>query len=172
MENIIEVALRMLELTPARWTSLAETYPAELLAQRPAAGEWSALECLAHLVDTERNVLPGRLSAILAGAAFPNYAPAQDDSAPKTAVELAAQFADLRRASLEQIRALTPADLAKHGLHPKHGAVTLSELLHHWAGHDLNHTVQAERALLQPFIQGCGPWRSGFADHIITEKAA
>jgi len=27
------------------------------------------------------------------------------------------------------------------------------------------HTVQAERALMQPFIEGCGPWRPYFRDH-------
>jgi hypothetical protein len=44
--------------------------------------------------------------------------------------------------------------------------VSLSELLHEWAGHDLMHTVQAERALMQPFIQGCGPWQPYFRDHL------
>jgi hypothetical protein len=28
------------------------------------------------------------------------------------------------------------------------------------------HTVQAERALMQPFIQGCGPWQVYFTDHL------
>jgi hypothetical protein len=45
------------------------------------------------------------------------------------------------------------------------GTVTLAEFLHEWAAHDLNHTLQAERALMQPFIAGCGPWRGYFADH-------
>ncbi len=39
------------------------------------------------------------------------------------------------------------------------GTVTLAELLQTWAAHDLNHTVQAERALMQPFMLGCGTWR-------------
>jgi hypothetical protein len=30
----------------------------------------------------------------------------------------------------------------------------------------LEHTVQAERALMQPFIEGCGPWRMYFLDHV------
>jgi hypothetical protein len=38
-------------------------------------------------------------------------------------------------------------------------------MLHTWAAHDLNHTIQAERALMQPFMLGCGPWRSFFQDH-------
>jgi hypothetical protein len=48
--------------------------------------------------------------------------------------------------------------------------VTLSEMLHEWAGHDLMHTVQGERAILQPFIEGCGPWKPYFADHAAAAK--
>jgi len=36
-----------------------------------------------------------------------------------------------------------------------------------WAAHDLMHTVQAERALMQPFLAKSGPWRPYFADHDI-----
>jgi hypothetical protein len=40
-------------------------------------------------------------------------------------------------------------------------------MIHQWAGHDLMHTVQGERAILQPFIDWCGPWKRYFSDHII-----
>ena len=43
----------------------------------------------------------------------------------------------------------------------------MDELLNEWAAHDLMHTVQAERALMQPFIQGCGPWQHYFQDHVV-----
>jgi hypothetical protein len=43
--------------------------------------------------------------------------------------------------------------------------VTLRELLSEWAAHDTMHIVQAERALMQAFIPGSGPWRRHFADH-------
>jgi hypothetical protein len=39
-------------------------------------------------------------------------------------------------------------------------------MMHNWAAHDLNHTVQAERAMMQPFIQGCGPWQKFYTDHL------
>jgi hypothetical protein len=32
------------------------------------------------------------------------------------------------------------------------------------------HTVQGERAILQPFIEGCGPWKPYFADHVTAKK--
>jgi hypothetical protein len=34
------------------------------------------------------------------------------------------------------------------------------------------HTVQAERALMQPFVAGSGPWRGYFADHDVAAKSA
>jgi hypothetical protein len=41
--------------------------------------------------------------------------------------------------------------------------VTVGELLHEWAAHDFDHTIQAERALMQPFLRGSGPWQIYFA---------
>jgi hypothetical protein len=43
-------------------------------------------------------------------------------------------------------------------------------MLSEWAAHDLNHTIQAERALMQPFLLECGPWIAYFKDHLIKEK--
>jgi hypothetical protein len=43
--------------------------------------------------------------------------------------------------------------------------VSLRVLLNTWAAHDLQHTVQAEEALMQEFIPGTGPFRYRFADH-------
>jgi hypothetical protein len=71
----------------------------------------------------------------------------------------------MRVASLELLARLTPADLSRTARHSELGSVTLEQLLHEWAAHDLMHTVQAERALMQPFIAGSGPWRGYFADH-------
>ncbi len=67
-----------------------------------------------------------------------------------------------RRTALERV---TDADLDRIAEHAELGPVTMREWLAEWAGHDLNHTIQAERALMQPFIAACGPWRSTFADH-------
>ena len=44
--------------------------------------------------------------------------------------------------------------------------MTSGELTHEWAAHGLTYTVQGERALMQPFIAGCGPWRSDVTNHL------
>lgn len=168
MIPIIEWAGAVLTATPKRWLDLTTRLPEDLLVRAPAPGEWSALACLQHLVDTERWVFPARVGHLLAGRDFPAFDPDSQGSAPAatmSAPALAQEFAALRQQGLEALAAVTPADLARRARHAELGPVSLGELLHEWAGHDLMHTVQAERALMQPFIAGCGPWLPYFADH-------
>lgn len=172
MNDILTESRAILQTMPLRWKNLAETLSPSLLSLPPAEGEWSALDCLQHLVDTERWVFPVRVRAFLAGQDFPAFDP--DSQGTKSGnqllpVELAAEFAALRTASLALFEKLTPSDLARQARHQELGLVTLSELLHEWAGHDLMHLVQAERALMQPFIHGCGPWKPYFKDHLAKE---
>jgi hypothetical protein len=173
MENILMWAGDMLTTTPKRWMNLVEALPAELIATAPVAGEWSALECLQHMIDTEINVFPVRIKAMLAGEPFPAFNPNRDDKPqhmPQTPIDVVREFARLRTENLNLLAKVTPPDLAKTGIHPELGPVTLDQLIHQWITHDLNHTVQAERTLMQPFIEGCLPWRDYFKDHIMAVK--
>ncbi len=168
MLDILAWSQAVLRTTPTRWSALVGSLPADLLERPPAEGEWSAIGCLEHLVETEREVFPARVQRMLEGrdfAAFnPDVQPASQRR-PPVPDALAREFARLRERSFKTLAAVTPADLARTANHPELGRVTLSELIHEWAGHDLMHTVQAERALMQPFIEGCGPWAPYFADH-------
>ncbi|GIV96751.1 MAG: hypothetical protein KatS3mg057_1408 [Herpetosiphonaceae bacterium] len=170
MDNIIAYVRAVLSTTPARWQSLTETLPADLLRRPPAPNEWSALECLQHLVDTEQ-IFSVRVRHFLAGQDFPAFDPDTEGtrlSTEQSPSSLAATFARYRAASLDLLAQLTPGDLARSVRHSELGPVTLGEMLHEWAAHDLMHTVQAERALMQPFIAGCGPWRPYFTDHTVA----
>lgn len=154
---------------PARWLSLTETFPAELLSEPPAPGEWSAVECLQHLVDTERWVFPARVWLLLAGQDFPAFDSDRQGTKPDTGqspAALAGEFVRLRAGSLPLLVQVSPADLGWHARPQKLGTVTLSELAHEWAVHDLMHTVQAGRAVMQPSIRGCGPWQRYFVNHV------
>ena len=159
----------VLSTTPERGPRLVSTLPIDLLTRSPAAGEWSALQYLQHLLDAERLVFPVRFHAFLAGQEFVDFDPHEPHAgtsslAPEQLVEA---FARVRKASLVLFKQVTDDDLCRTKQHPMLGIVTLAEMLHTWAAHDLNHTVQAERALMQPFMLGCGPWRSFFRDHEI-----
>jgi hypothetical protein len=156
----------VLSTTATRWLTLTETIPNELLARPPLPGEWSALECLQHILDTERGVFPVRIRAILAGRDFVGFNPDKEGTpAGQDAARLAAEFARLRAENLRLLEQVTEDDLTRTAHHSELGLVTMGELVNEWAGHDLMHTVQAERSLMQPFIGGSGPWRSYFRDH-------
>lgn len=118
---------------------------------RPKAGEWSANECVGHLIEAERRGFSGRIRQILdAPADVPAALIAWDPPAVAEArrdherpgSELAAEFAALRVASVTQVRALTPADLDRHGIHPHVGPLRVRELLGEWVHHDRNHIRQ------------------------------
>ncbi len=168
MDSILTWAREVLTTTPSRWTGLTLTLSPDLLSMPPAPNEWSAVDCLQHLIDTERWVFPVRLRAFLAGQDFPAFDPDSQGTKTNTQISfanLAEQFDQLRQASLAELAPVTPDDLGKQARHAELGTVTLSEMIHEWAAHDLMHTVQAERAMMQPFIRGCGPWRAYFAAH-------
>lgn len=174
MDQPIDAVLRVLMTTPNRWITLCTVLPEDLLRRRPLDGEWSALECLQHLIDLDRGIFPQRVRALLAGEDFPAFVPDRDGStvgADADPVAMAEEFATLRAQNLTLVETLSEADLAKTGRHSELGPVTLGHLLHEWAGHDLMHMVQAEQALMQPFIAGCGPWQVYFKGHIAAAEA-
>lgn len=167
MNTIIEHVQAVLSTTPERWQRLVNTLPVETLTRQPAAGEWSALNCLQHLLEAERALFPMRIHAFLAGQPFTAFDPNQShaDLDALTPEQLAAEFARYRQESLALLAQLKDEDLERTTQHPQFGTVTLSQMLHTWAAHDLMHTVQAERALMQPFMLNAGGWRAFFRDH-------
>lgn len=172
MENVLLWVRTVITTTPARWASLAESLPVELLDREPLAGEWSAAECLQHIIDTE-HVFTTRINAILAGQDFPGFNPDEEGTrlAGKPSLQaLAQEFARLRTANLALLAKIGEADLSRQARHSELGLVTMNQLVHEWAAHDLNHTIQAERAIMQPFIKGCGPWQKFFTDHVARAR--
>ena len=149
-------------LAPERIADLlaasAATVVAELLALgdesgwRPEPGEWSANECVGHLLEAERRGFAGRIRTILAGAAAgrtptlegwdpPAVAAARRDDL-RSGAELAAEFDSMRADGVELVRALRPGDLARAGVHPEVGLLRVDELLGEWVHHDRNHIRQ------------------------------
>lgn len=171
MGNQIEMVRAILSTTAARWSSLIEIVPLEVLARTPTPGEWSAMDCLCHLLDAERWVFPVRLQALLSGKNIVAFDPDTQGThfTAQSPERLAEEFARLRKASLVEFDRLTAEDLIRTAQHSELGTVALNELVHEWAAHDLMHTVQAERAMMQPFILASGQWRSFFHDHDVSK---
>ncbi|HEV2405370.1 MAG TPA: DinB family protein [Ktedonobacterales bacterium] len=167
MNKQVTDVIAVLSTTPERWQRLVSAVPTDLLSRPAAPGEWSALNCLQHLLEAERSNFPVRYRAFLAGEDFAPFDPNQPhpDLDAQTPDQLVAEFARMRQGSLTLIEQTRDDDLSRGVKHPALGPVTLAQLLHTWAAHDLMHTVQAERALMQPFMDGCGPWRVFYKDH-------
>jgi hypothetical protein len=174
MIPLFRLVFPVLETTPLRWIQLASTVPEELFQRKPAPKEWSAYDCLRHIVDTESAVFPPRVGYLLRGEDFPAFHPdgkGKDPAEIIPPIELAGEFARRRAESLALLSKVGEGDLNRTARHQELGMVTLGEMIHEWAGHDLMHTVQGERALLQPFIDGCGPWKRYFSDHAVPSPA-
>lgn len=176
MADLISRTMAILRLGGDRWQALAAGLDRELLVRPPAPGEWSALACLGHAADTEAAVFAARVRAMLAGQpSFASFDPDRE-ATPITAdtnpIALAARHAALRAESLALLATVTAADLERTARHAELGPVTMRELLNEWAAHDLMHVVQAERAVMQAFIPGSGPWRRYFADHDVDAAGA
>ena len=124
--------------------------PAALLAWHPAAGEWCAKEVLGHLIEAERRGFAGRIRQILAEcmpalATWDQEAVARERrDCERPLADLLGEFAALRAGSVEQVRGLREADLARAGLHPKVGALRVDELLAEWVYHDRDHLRQIQ----------------------------
>jgi hypothetical protein len=172
MDELVARVREMLRTTPSRWLELTDSIAAEALRRPAAEGEWSAMECLAHLLDTEVGAFQVRLESFLAGrdklAAFDPDAAGMRPDPSGDPRELARRFADARARSLAALERVTTADLDRAADHAEYGRVTLRQMLNEWPAHDLNHTIQAERVLMQPYVVACGPWRKIFADHDLS----
>ena len=118
---------------------------------RPAQGEWSANECVGHLIEAERRGFAGRIRQILAAAPDeparleswdpPAVAEARHDN-ERRGTELVIEFVALRADSVTLVRSLGPDDLTRMGLHPDVGPLRVQELLGEWVHHDRNHIRQ------------------------------
>lgn len=122
---------------------------------RPAQGEWSANECVGHLIEADRRGFAGRIRRIVEAAHgdHPDLSPDLESWDPPAVAEarrdhlrdpreLADQLATLRADGVALIRTLTAEDLARSGIHPDVGPLRVDELLGEWVHHDRNHVRQ------------------------------
>ncbi len=118
---------------------------------RPAVGEWSANECVGHLIEADQRGFSGRIRTILAAdPGSPGRLQTWDPPAVATTRAdherepdvLIAEFAALRAEGVDLVRSLRPEDLGRSGTHPEVGQLRVDELLAEWVHHDRNHVRQ------------------------------
>jgi hypothetical protein len=120
---------------------------------RPAAKEWSVVECLGHAVDAEV-VTAARYRWILAHDQPPLIGYDQDLWADKLHAgrnedpdELLLLFEPLRSANVALWTRSGEGDRARVGIHAERGPESFDLLFRMLAGHDRFHMAQAHRAL-------------------------
>ncbi len=122
------------------------------LRDRPAPSEWSVIECVGHLVDSEI-VTAARIRWITAEDEPDIVGYDQDrwvdrlhhrDDDPDDLISL---FEALRTANLRLWTASTKADRNRIGIHRERGPESYDLIWRLIAGHDRFHLAQADRAL-------------------------
>ncbi|MDE3167250.1 MAG: DinB family protein [Acidobacteriota bacterium] len=159
--------LELLEATPAILRDLMSGLDDEDVRWKPAPDRFSIGEVLAHLSHTEGHCYAARLDLFLAGAGQrlepydpEDYKAVYAKTDPEDAFD---HFEDQRATNLETLGNLSAADGARTAVHAKHGQVTLSEMLHEWALHDLGHIRQvAELVRARKYLPGAGPFASSY----------
>jgi hypothetical protein len=152
-------ALEVLRTTPQRFTELCRRLwipvqggPARLdedrVHLRPAEGEWSVAELLAHLFDAEvAYSFRWRVTLAQEAPVYPGY----DQEAWITLAhppfpELLTAFVSLRRANVTLITSI-PRETDPVGHHEERGEEPFWRSVHLVAGHDLAHLEQLAQTL-------------------------
>jgi hypothetical protein len=146
--------LKIQSATPKKLERLVSRAPGSKLRKQPAPGKWSVAEILAHMADTEL-VFGYRIRTILGAPGTPIQAFDQDKwaqamsygkSDPRKSL---GRFAAFRKANLDLLKSLSPAQWKNHGMHVERGEESIETIARLCAGHDINHLRQIEKILSQ-----------------------
>lgn len=154
--------LDLLEATPAILRGLMSEISDEDARWKPAPDRFSIAEVLAHLSHSEGHCYRARVDRFLAEE-MPELAP--DDAQMHLELykngdpeEDFGHFEDQRETSIEFLRGLSVETGSRKAMHRAAGEITLSQMLHEWALHDLGHVRQiAELVRARKYLAGAGP---------------
>ena len=154
--------------TPAILRALFARLPPEARDAELDEG-WSARHCLAHVLDTE-DVIVGRMRRIVEEERpFIRSidAPARLRDGGYLARDwesLLNEFETRRAEGIAWLRALPPGQLGRAGEHEEAGEISVADIAHQWAYHDLMHLKQAESIIQQRLEAGMGRTRLFYFD--------
>jgi hypothetical protein len=160
----LKEGIAILERTPQLLKDWLSGLPHNFVNNNEGPDTWSPYDVVGHLIQGEKDDWITRSQIILSGSKTP-FHPfdrfAQfEHSKGKPLDELLDEFIELRKKSLDDLHALNiqESDLAKTGIHPGLGEVTLRQLLSTWVAHDLGHIVQISRTMARQYTNEVGPW--------------
>jgi hypothetical protein len=155
-------SLDLLEATPTILRGLMAELNEEDVRWKPAPDRFSVGEVLAHLAHSEGHCYRARLDQFMSED-NPEFEP--DDA--QFHLERYAQadpedefdhFEEQREINVEFLRGLPPGSGSRKARHKAVGPITLEQMLHEWAMHDLGHIRQvAELVRARKHLAGAGP---------------
>ena len=159
--------LDLLESTPAMLRDLMSEISEDDARWKPAPNRFSIAEVLAHLSHSEGHCYRARLDRFLSEE-LPKLEP--DDASlhydlyrqadPQDSFD---HFEEQRETNVEFLRTLPRSAGNRRALHREAGEITLSQMLHEWALHDLGHIRQvAELVRARRYLAGAGPLGKGY----------
>jgi DinB superfamily len=138
--------LDLLEETPRTLRGLMRELSHEDAAWKPAPDRFSVAEVLAHLSHSEGHCYRARVDRFL-NEEMPEFEP--DDAQmyldlyrEADAEDSFDHFEQQRDTNVEFLRTLPRAAGERRALHKEAGEITLQQILHEWAMHDLGHIRQ------------------------------
>ena len=154
--------LDLLQATPAILRGLMSEISDEDARWKPAPDRFSIAEVLAHLSHSEGHCYRARVDKFLSEE-MPELEP--DDAQMHLELyknadpeEDFGHFEDQRETNIERLRSLPAETGARKARHLAAGEITLSQMLHEWALHDLGHVRQiAELVRARKYLAGAGP---------------
>ena len=145
-----EELLKALRSNPVTLRTLVRDLDDAAVRRRPADGEWSVVEVVAHLADTEQRALE-RVRRMLdednpSIAGFDQAALAVERRYHEMDVaEQLARFEALRAEHVALLESLDDAGWTRPGIHQEQGAMTVQLYEAHMAGEDADHLAQIAR---------------------------
>lgn len=143
--------LDVLERTTLECRSHLAPLPAELLDARPAPGEWSVSQTVAHLFDVDM-VYGFRWRLVLTedSPAYPGYDENLWVDLPRLDFwQMVDAWEGLRASNLALLRQTATGSWARTGVHAEQGGEDFDEMVKKMAAHDLAHINQIERTIAQ-----------------------
>ena len=159
--------LELLEATPAILRGLMSEISEEDARWKPAEDRFSIAEVLSHLSHSEGHCYRARVDRFLTEE-MPELEP--DDAQMHLDVYKTADpeedfghFEDQRETNVELLRGLPAEAGNRKARHLEAGEITLAQMLHEWALHDLGHIRQvAELVRARKYMAGAGPLGKGY----------
>jgi hypothetical protein len=139
----IQVSISLLEKMPGSLEQPLQDASPVVLQRKPAPERWSIQEVLAHLAVIEQ-LYSERVRRIVMeeDPALAKYvAPSESEVHQKTARQHLERFIAWRRAHVVFLHTV-PATAGRTGRHYEMGSISVSQLLHELANHDLGHVRQ------------------------------